>query len=163
MASEVVNHVCCHSQVTVAIIQVSVTQTDWFCKHTYTHVLVTLCPSFCRFQLYVVPSPKQKFLIDTGLLQGWVHVVLVVHGLTDGKGFSVYINKSLIATAYYLRVTGTSEKDVSSNDFGSDVAVDELVIWLKELKTYQVVELYNFYMNHFWVKITESHIPPLSS
>ena len=66
---------------------------------------------------------------------------MVVHGLAEGEGFSVYFNGTKQGTVTTLQHTATLTSGSSS-----DVAVDELVIWLRELTEEQVEMLFNFYM-----------------
>ncbi len=119
-------------------------------KCAVVHLFSSFTFSF-RFTLFVVPTPRKKFgleisMTNIALAHDWVHMVTVIHGVTDGKGFSVYFNATRQATDTNLANTAATGKNLSSMEFGPNVAVDEFVIWLRELTPEQVQMLYNFYM-----------------
>ena len=79
----------------------------------------------------------------------WFHLVIVIHGLAEGEGFSVHLDRAFVAQDNTLsrdNFSATSAPSmVMGQGGGSGVALDELLIWLTELSQVQVHMLYDSY------------------
>lgn len=79
---------------------------------------------------------------------GWLHVILVIHGLGEGQGYTVYYNGTEVSSDSSLQSTGYNEvpePTVTVGDENGGEPLDEFVVWLEELTPEEVLVLYNEY------------------
>ncbi len=80
----------------------------------------------------------------TDAVAEWVHVAIVVHGINETDSFIVYHNGVAEATSRpndteYVGVFEPMIKLGRAN--GDEVAVDELIIWFRQLDSLEIVYL----------------------
>ncbi len=112
----------------------------------------SLCSSsqYFRCQVFVKLSGK-KFQWQTLVPTGWFHQVIVLTGTAETQGFIVYFNGTEVGQKTNLVQTGhewypRSAMLVGDAETGADVAVDELLIWLRKLTPGEIYFLFDSYI-----------------